>query len=386
MIINTLNKVFVHITFIIAILSSSLSCKQSDNKDLPVLDMDKVLDNEIIAIDNGFHNYWKAESNFLKNSSLFNPNDIRNVKCYQNDLVLLFPEEFLHYDLATGDLLFRYQSSEPADFIDFTFEPSTQCAFILDNKSSQVIKLSANGIKLKSQQLNKTYTYAFIKQLGDGVFLVPKQTIPSAAFVTVDFNKNEVKEYTFPDAEQTQIIPSGSDSIWVKYPLYVADETRDGVMLKYLFNDNVFLCTANQMKSLYKLDMGRQKVKRKYPWTKTKFKNNDRVRVIGFWHANEKKYVIVQQIIKNSLGMFDFKTLYRLVDFNEDNALGFIAKAKLASLDPNHEPIFMDVTHNRFLSIRKLNDKEKKDKDKWPENMLGAESENDMVVSVFTMK
>lgn len=381
-----IKKVFARVAFIMVILCGSFSCKQSDNMDLPVLDMEKLLNKEIIIIDDAFRNYWKAESNFLKNSSSLNPDDIRNVKCIGNDLFLLFPEDFLHYDLVTGDLLFRYQSSEPADFIDFAFEPSTQNTFILDNKSAKVIELSVKGKRLKSEQLDTTFTYAMIKRLADHFFLIPKQTVPSPAFTTVDFKKDEIKEYKFQEGEKTRSISSGSDSVWAKYPLYVADEIPSGVMIKYLFNDNVFLCTADHMKPNYKMNMGRQRVKRKYPWAETKFKNNDRARIIGFWHRNDKKYVIVQQIIKNELGTYDYKTLYKLNDLNADNSSGFIVKVKLASLDPNHEPVFMDDAHERFFSIRKLNEQEKKEKERWPENMLGSESEDDMVVSVFTMK
>ncbi len=377
----------IGIVFIVFILLGGSSCKQNSNGDLPVLDLGNAMNNGLIEIDDKYHNYSQAYCNFLKNSSSLAPEDIRNVYWCENDLYVLFPDLFLQFNIQTGNLLFTYKSSDKVNFVDFTYDLATQRAYILDDKNSQVLELSTKGDLIKTIKLDSNHSYTLIKHLEDRTFLVPIQTIPNPSFLVVDFKHDEVKNYDFVPAKKAQDIPIDSDSVWIKYPLYVADETPEGVRVKYLFNDHVFLCAKDEVKIDYTLNMGKQKLKRRYPWTNTKFKNNDRFRIIKFWHTGKKIYVISQSIVKNSRGIFDYKVLSQFKDFKSiDSFSGYIAVIKLASLNPYKEAIFMDNERRRFISFRKISDKEKEAKDKWPEYMLEAENKEDLVISVFTMK
>lgn len=354
---------------------------------LPIWDAENEMKNELIQIDDCFHNYSRADCNFLKESSSLKPDDIRNVHCYENDLYMLFPNLFLKYDLNTGDLLFRYKPSELVDFVDFTFDLATDRAYILDNKGSQVVELAMNGEIIKTVRLDPEHSYAMIKQLENHVFLIPEQTIPYPSFVKVDFEKGEVKNYEFISHKKTHDIPKNSDSTWTKYPLYVADEIPEGVMVKYLFDDHVYFCRKNEVKKKYLINMGRQKVKFKYPWTITKLKNNDRFRILKFWHGSKKTYVLSQQVVKNAFGIYDYRTLSQVHDFkNVDSYSGYMAINNLASLNPYKDELFMDYDRNRFLSFRKMNNKEKMEKNKWPKHMLETDNEDDLVISSFNIK
>ena len=58
----------------------------------------------------------------------------------------------------------------------------------------------------------------------------------------------------------------------------------------------------------------------------------------------------------------------------------------LASLNPYKDELFMDYDRNRFLSFRKMNNKEKMEKNKWPKHMLETDNEDDLVISSFNIK
>lgn len=380
-----MKNIRISILFLAAMCAAFLLCRCS--VDLPVWDAEYILKNQLIEIDDRFHNYTDARCNFLKESAALNPEDLRNIHCSGNDLYLLFPESLLHYNWSTGELLYGYRPTEPVDFVDFTFDKTTNRAYILDNQESQVIELRMTDRTVDRLQLDTLHAYSLIKRLDAGTFMVAIQTIPHPSFATVDFERREVKSYELPKSKKAKDVPLNSDSIWAKYPLYVADETSEGIKVKYLFDDRIYLFNKSGFTESYLVKMGNQKVKFKYPWSVSQFKNNDRFRILKFWHTSQKTYVLSQQIVKNQVGVYDYQTLSQIKDFkNVDGYAGFIAKNTLASLDPYKEEIFMDEGRSRFLSFRKLSEKERMEKGNWPRHMLEATNKKDIVVSVFTMK
>ena len=377
------------ITLIVLYIYAGCSREQTENENLPVLNMEFVKNNGITAIDNKFHNYYQAYCNFLKNSSALNPDDIRDVFCSVNDLYLLFLNSIRHYDLHTGNLLFEYNTPEQVNFVDFAFNQTTQKFCLLDNKNSRVIELTMDGEITKTIQLEKSHRYSKIEHINEQSFLVTVQTIPYPTFVTVNFENNEVKKL-LPETDTTQEkhdIPENSDSIWISYPLYVTNKSPRGIMIKYLFDDRVYLCNQNEIKPDHCMNLGTQKIKLRNRWTNTKIKNNDHFRIKKFWYTNKKTYVISQYLVKIERGVFDYKGLSLFRNFkNVDDYGDFIANNMLATLTPNKENIFMDDECKRFLSFKKISKKEKRNKKKWPLHMLEAENKEDLVVSVFYMK
>ncbi len=364
------------------------SC-HSPHKNLPILNMEDMYRIGLEQIDEQYKNYSSADCIFLKNTSLISPASIQNIHCYKNDLYILLPESVLQYDLSTGNLVYRYKPLLPVNFVDFSFDSSSKTAYILDNKNAQVLKVDLTNDHREVIKLDSAYTYAMIKRIKGNTFLIPKQTVPLPSFVTVDFDRNEVKAYATEIAHNKEVerIPEGSDSKWKKYPLYVGDEVKNGVLLKYLFDERVYLCTIDSISANYHMKMGSQKVKTKYPWNATKLKNNKRYRIKKFWHGSQKTYVLHQEIVENILGVFDYKGLSQFKDKEPVNGFsGFVAKSFLSSLMPTKEEIFMDDECKRFLSFRNINDKEREIKYRWPKHMLNAENDRDIVVSIFVMK
>ncbi len=364
------------------------SC-QSSIENLPIIDMDKLYRIGLEQIDEQYKNYSSADCIFLKNTSLISPASIQNIHCQGNDLYILLSESVLQYDLSTGNLVYRYKPLLPVNFVDFSFDSSSKTAYILDNKNAQVLKVDLTNDHREVIKLDSAYTYAMIKRIKGNTFLIPKQTVPLPSFVTVDFDRNEVKAYATEIAHNKEVerIPEGSDSKWKKYPLYVGDEVKNGVLLKYLFDERVYLCTIDSISANYHMKMGSQKVKTKYPWNATKLKNNKRYRIKKFWHGSQKTYVLHQEIVENILGVFDYKGLSQFKDKEPVNGFsGFVAKSFLSSLIPTKEEIFMDDECKRFLSFRNINDKEREIKYRWPKHMLNAANDKDIVVSIFKMK
>ncbi|TKG89583.1 hypothetical protein EYV94_25115 [Puteibacter caeruleilacunae] len=368
---------------VLSILYCCCSCSSSDRGNLPVLDLEKS-GKGMIEIDNKFRNFTHTHSNFLQYSSGLSPNDIRNIHCYGNDLYVLFSNKLLYYDLISGDLLYSYQSPVSADFVDFGFDPLRQRAYILDKKQSHVFELQVKGDVIKEIKLDSAYAYTMIKQLDQGCFLIPKQTAPYPSYLTVDFTTGEVKDYTLKDQKKTYPIPEGSDSIWVKYPLYVANETRQGVKLKYLFDDQVYLFTKDGVTPEYIIDMGKHKVKRKYFWSKSTLKNNNRFRVLKFWHGKERTYILHRCIIKNIFGVFDPRMLSQFKDHKSYNSYGGMSLQNGISTMTNQ--LFMDDECRRFICFKNLNDEERRGELLWPQHMQGAAKKDNLVLSVFYMK
>lgn len=370
----------------ILIFSSAFFCFISCNSKLPVLDLEKARDG-LIEIDNRFRNYSDIDCIFLKGSSSLVPSDICNAYCSGNDLYLLFPNLLLYYNLFSGDLLFEYKPLEPVNFTDFVFDVTSSKAYILDKKASQILELAMNGEIIKKIKLDSANVYSTINRISGRRFLLTRQTVPYPSFDIVDFDTDKIQEYIFNTGKKTKTIPESSDSIWRKYPLYVTDETPNGINVKYLLDDRVFRFSDNRLTTNYIMKMGKQKVKLKYPWSVTKLKNNDRFRIIKFWQANNKTYILSQKIVKNVRGTFDSKGLSQFLDFKSvEPFCNFLAKVNLTSLMPSKDEIFMDNKRDRFLSIRKLRHEEKEDSIKWPKCMLEASNKGDMVVSIFKRK
>lgn len=369
------------------LLSVCISCV-SDNKKAegPKLNLEKVRGG-LIQIDDRFRNYTNTHCNFLENSFTFVPEDIQNIHCHGNELYILFSDQLRHYNLTTGKLMSSYHSPIPVQFIDFCFDPSLQKAYLLDKKGSRLIELQLTGQQTETIKLDPTYTYSMVKQIDQKTLLIPKQTIPAPSFVIVNLERNEVDDLDFPEnKDRTHAIPAGSDSIWAKYPLYVADETAQGVKIKYLFDDQVYLVTKNEITPDYIIRMGKHKLKRKYPWSKTKFKNNQHFRILKLWHGNSKTYILHKSIVKNVLGTFDAGMLSQFQNYSLVNDFeGFILQSGLASLSVNNS-VFMDDECTRFLSFKKLGHKESRTTKNWPQHMLDAENKENLVLSVFYMK
>lgn len=383
-----LKQTTLGLTFVAVLLYGAFFCKKTNDKELPILYMDKAT-NGLIQIDNEFNNYNQASCNFLQNSSTLNPNEIRNAHCCVNDLYLLFSNLFLHYDLNTGTLISQYEPSELVNFTDFSVNPTNQRVYILDNKSSKLLELNEDKGITKTIQLDTSHQYDKIMHLEKYVFLITVKTVPYPLFVTVNFETGDVKEIDCFIGKRNRILdtPEKSDSTWIKYPLYVADKTQQGVLIKYLFDDRIYLFSNNILTPVFFMNMGKQKVRFKYPWTTIRLKENNRFRIIKFWQTEEKIYVLSQFIVENTKGLFDYKMLSQFKDFElADSFGGFTAESKLATLYPSKDEVFMDDEKKRFLTLRKLNNNEKRDKSKWPPQMINTQNDEDLVVSIFQLK